>query len=325
MQSQNGKDVGPVQNKEKGRPEISWKVMCLLCGVCFAVWALSIGAMQTFFARWETRGQFGDSFGAVNALFSAFAFAGVIYAIIIQQRELSLQVEELRDTREEFARQSLIMIENLNAAKEMQGFEKYIAHMKCEPIVKFIMGFEKKEIEPIDVVVPFNVVTLNEEIDDNMDSGSGLELSESYVKKYASISHVVYLANFGQLMLDVNVTCLNVREDCHAWYTVARLQRNSCLCILLPKDRFDCKTIQVELDYINTLGYRMLRRMLVSLYGGRSCEGYNSYLEGIGIDIAGYHKSKVEYESWLEKIKSGEDGRYDDDDDDDESMNETAT
>ncbi len=51
----------------------------------------------------EARGLFGDSFGALTSLFSGLAFAGMIYAIILQSRELSLQRQELLLTREELA------------------------------------------------------------------------------------------------------------------------------------------------------------------------------------------------------------------------------
>lgn len=36
------------------------------------------------------RGTFGDQFGAVNALFSGLAFAGLIYTIILQRKDLKL-------------------------------------------------------------------------------------------------------------------------------------------------------------------------------------------------------------------------------------------
>jgi hypothetical protein len=49
-------------------------------------------------------GVFGDQFGAVNALFSGLAFAGVIYAVILQSKELELQREELVLTRAELSR-----------------------------------------------------------------------------------------------------------------------------------------------------------------------------------------------------------------------------
>lgn len=37
------------------------------------------------------RGKFGDSFGSLNVLFSGLAFLGVIWAILLQKRELELQ------------------------------------------------------------------------------------------------------------------------------------------------------------------------------------------------------------------------------------------
>ena len=45
-------------------------------------------------------------FGSVNALFSGLAFAGVIYAILLQREELGLQREELIKTRLEFRQQN---------------------------------------------------------------------------------------------------------------------------------------------------------------------------------------------------------------------------
>ena len=52
----------------------------------------------------QNRGTFGDMFGAVNALFSGLAFAGIIYTILLQRRELELQREELQATRAELSR-----------------------------------------------------------------------------------------------------------------------------------------------------------------------------------------------------------------------------
>jgi hypothetical protein len=49
----------------------------------------------------EARGQFGDIFGGINAFFTGLAFAGLIYTILLQRRELELQREELRLTRGE--------------------------------------------------------------------------------------------------------------------------------------------------------------------------------------------------------------------------------
>src|SRR4051812_12720237 len=43
--------------------------------------------------KYEKAGQYGDSFGRVNALFSGLAFAGVVFAIILQTIELRYQRE----------------------------------------------------------------------------------------------------------------------------------------------------------------------------------------------------------------------------------------
>jgi len=51
------------------------------------------------------RGQFGDKFGAVNALFAGFAFAGIIFTIFLQNREIyqtkRMLEEQLKDSNKQ--------------------------------------------------------------------------------------------------------------------------------------------------------------------------------------------------------------------------------
>lgn len=61
------------------------------------------------------RGTFGDMFGSINALYSGLAFAGIIFTILLQRKELKYQREELRETREEFKTQ--------NRTLKLQRFE----------------------------------------------------------------------------------------------------------------------------------------------------------------------------------------------------------
>jgi hypothetical protein len=66
---------------------------------------IAIGiTVYKFLPDWPTRGQFGDVFGAANALFSGLAFAGLIYAILLQREDLALQRKELELTRQELQR-----------------------------------------------------------------------------------------------------------------------------------------------------------------------------------------------------------------------------
>ena len=71
----------------------------MLCMVLF----LFIANLCLIFLPYDkdTRGTFGDQFGAVNALFSGLAFAGLIYTIILQRNDLKLQRQDLKLQRKE--------------------------------------------------------------------------------------------------------------------------------------------------------------------------------------------------------------------------------
>lgn len=73
-------------------------------GYAVVLFVVLIGILISLTVDPERQGTFGDMFGFANAIISGLAFAGVIYAILMQQEELSLQREELRMTREELAR-----------------------------------------------------------------------------------------------------------------------------------------------------------------------------------------------------------------------------
>lgn len=72
--------------------------------------AVSIVLAYAAFIIWKTwpisgwsvgqSGVFGDSFGIITALFSGLAFAGLIWAILLQRDDLRLQKVELALTRE---------------------------------------------------------------------------------------------------------------------------------------------------------------------------------------------------------------------------------
>lgn len=99
---------------------------------------LSVGVVGLFALSWwwltltindpEKQGQFGDQFGAVNALFSGLAFAGLIFTIILQKKELALQREELTQTREELKGQKE-QLEEQNKTLKIQRFENTFFQM----------------------------------------------------------------------------------------------------------------------------------------------------------------------------------------------------
>lgn len=78
------------------------------------IWILSTILIIFGLDNWSDRGTFGDLFGAVNALFSGLAFAGLIYTIVLQKKDLELQRSEIALNRAELKK----------TAKAQQNSEK---------------------------------------------------------------------------------------------------------------------------------------------------------------------------------------------------------
>lgn len=129
--------------------------------ICLDIWIL--GAVGThlwaskFFvdvpAGDSRKALFGDSFGAVNALVSAFAFAGMIVAFILQRYELRLQRKELRDNRDEMERQTT-QFKDQNENLEIQRFENLFYNM-LNLQQKIVDGLRYDYYEVEYVTVPF--------------------------------------------------------------------------------------------------------------------------------------------------------------------------
>ena len=57
--------------------------------VVLALWFSTPFIVKHYFSVIAERGQFGDIFGSINALFSGLAFSGLIYTIFLQREEIS--------------------------------------------------------------------------------------------------------------------------------------------------------------------------------------------------------------------------------------------
>jgi hypothetical protein len=86
------------------KDDINYRPLVILFIVVFITWLISFVVVLATIKDWNARGNFGDSFGGINALFSGLAFAGIIYTILLQKKELTLQRQELADTRVELRR-----------------------------------------------------------------------------------------------------------------------------------------------------------------------------------------------------------------------------
>lgn len=132
-------------------------VWVMLGGVVF-LFLLNF-SMIFFVSDKEIRGTFGDQFGAVNALFSGLAFAGLIYTIILQRRDLELQRNDLRLQREELVlnRQEMeeqtAEFEKQNETLRIQRFENTFFNMlsQFQEVVNSLSINYRKHREYIDV------------------------------------------------------------------------------------------------------------------------------------------------------------------------------
>ena len=106
-------------------------------------------------AGWK-RGQFGDSFGAISALFAGLAFAGVIWAILLQQRELGLQREELGLQRKnvELQRENLKTQQEILRVqrRELQEQRKTLQKQNFESSFFQLFGLHNEIVNSIELV-----------------------------------------------------------------------------------------------------------------------------------------------------------------------------
>lgn len=89
--------------------------------VVVMVWGLSFVVVYSSISGWTERGQFGDLFGAINALFSGLAFAGLIITIRQQHLDLQNQQDAIAQTNEEMLRQA----EEFNLQNQTQRKQQF--------------------------------------------------------------------------------------------------------------------------------------------------------------------------------------------------------
>lgn len=75
--------------------------LILLLLIVILLWGTSAILILTYLEDWNSRGTFGDLFGAVNALFSGLAFAGLLYTINLSKKDLEIQRQEIEINRKE--------------------------------------------------------------------------------------------------------------------------------------------------------------------------------------------------------------------------------
>lgn len=85
----------------------SWgKYIIWACISVVVIMAIAYITISYVFSKMDERGQFGDMFGVLNALFSGLAFAGLVITIRQQHIDLNYQWKTIKQTYDEMERQT---------------------------------------------------------------------------------------------------------------------------------------------------------------------------------------------------------------------------
>jgi len=137
---------------------MSKRWMVIIVATIFILWTGYFVATGIVY-RWQFGGPFGDTFGALNTLFSGLAMGGVIMAIFLQRQELILQRQELRlqreelvDTRRELARSAEAQEEQVKAVRRQSETLRVTAELNAraslmQAYVHPSEGFSKEKWE----------------------------------------------------------------------------------------------------------------------------------------------------------------------------------
>lgn len=107
-------------------------ILVITAGI-FLVWVLSGVFISTWFKDPQeplNSGTFGDMFGAVNALFSGLAFAGLIYTISVQRQELQEQKKAINMQTDELK----LQIDAIKMQTEELALQREAIQMQTEEL-----------------------------------------------------------------------------------------------------------------------------------------------------------------------------------------------
>ena len=108
---------------DKNKNNDSWgKYMKCACVIVVVIMVVAYIVISCCFPKMEERGQLGDMFGALNALFAGLAFAGLIITIRQQHIDLEYQQQTIKQTNDEMERQTK-EFEIQNRTLKCQQFE----------------------------------------------------------------------------------------------------------------------------------------------------------------------------------------------------------
>ena len=123
-----------------------WLDVLILALVILILFLLPV-LLQVYLGIDENRlGVYGDFFGSINAFVSALAFAGLIFTIVLQRKDLQLQRLELQLTREELKRQAMAQENSVKEQSAQVELLKEQINKDIRPYINAYWEFRNTEI-----------------------------------------------------------------------------------------------------------------------------------------------------------------------------------
>lgn len=88
-------------------------------------------ALLSVIPSWKIRSAFGDMSTAVNSIYSGLALAGVVYAILLQRKDIQLQRQELKAARKELEKSAEAQRESEEALREQIDAQRTVARLSA--------------------------------------------------------------------------------------------------------------------------------------------------------------------------------------------------
>ncbi|MBW2621561.1 MAG: hypothetical protein JRD68_01525 [Deltaproteobacteria bacterium] len=107
-----------IASRQHGEERYSSFLLIVLILGTIILFAGYYWAVRERYWSWEIRGQFGNMFGGASAIFSALAFAALLFVILLQKHELGLQRHQLALTRDDL---NLIRVEQARSSAAQEA------------------------------------------------------------------------------------------------------------------------------------------------------------------------------------------------------------
>lgn len=104
--------------KENSEFKIDFSIFFKMALVVIVIWVVSAVAIYYLIPNWGDRGTLGDMFGAVNALYSGLAFAGLLFTIVLQRQEIKMNRHEIELNRKELKKSTAAQTHSQKALQE---------------------------------------------------------------------------------------------------------------------------------------------------------------------------------------------------------------